>query len=338
MKHLTWPVGAGIALLATSSSAQSSFPMPEEILEGVAIDIGEQERSLLNDDVSLFSKSVLETLPIALPTLPGENTGSVPARLALARAESSLRGQGSSVAFFRTKRIVGGTDAQPGEFPWQVALVLDGYPAAAGQFCGASIIDESHLLTAAHCLVATGPGDFYVRAGQISLLGTVSVQNRSVSAVILHQEYDSFSQANDIAVVRLQQPLDLSGPDAQSVELPDQNEFGFEPGDILTVTGWGDTSEGGTGSTVLKKVNVPAINLNTCNSSLFYSGSVLPGMLCAGIGGRDSCQGDSGGPLVRDRLQIGVVSWGYGCARPNRPGVYTDISFYRDWIETAKGR
>ena len=127
------------------------------------------------------------------------------------------------------------------------------------------------------------------------------------------------------------------GPEVSTIDLA-REESSIEPGKLLTVTGWGATTEGGFGSNSLKKVVVPTILEEECNASTSYAGAVKPGMFCAGIGGKDSCQGDSGGPIVSGRVtsemvQLGVVSWGYGCARPNYPGVYADVSAYIDWIE-----
>lgn len=83
--------------------------------------------------------------------------------------------------------------------------------------------------------------------------------------------------------------------------------------------------------------NVSTIRSQTCGS--IYGNGMLPGMLCAGRlqGGTDSCQGDSGGPLMHQGRVIGVVSWGYGCAEPGLPGVYSDIQYYHQWILERSG-
>jgi secreted trypsin-like serine protease len=143
---------------------------------------------------------------------------------------------------------------------------------------------------------------------------------------------------NDFALLKLQAAMTLGQiipyADAKT-EVPD--------GTSACVSGWGATAEGAPGSLDLLGVNVPTISNDLCNAPASYNGDVLPSMLCAGrdIGGIDSCQGDSGGPLSMTidgtaRL-IGVVSWGEGCARRLKYGIYSRISTVTDWIaETTK--
>lgn len=87
----------------------------------------------------------------------------------------------------------------------------------------------------------------------------------------------------------------------------------------------------------LQSVNISVVDVNVCNATESYGGEVHDGMLCVGHleGGKDSCQGDSGGPLVCDGLLAGVVSWGYRCAQPNYPGIYTDVNYFNEWIQTS---
>ena len=107
-------------------------------------------------------------------------------------------------------------------------------------------------------------------------------------------------------------------------------------GEMLTVIGLGATSEGGNGASILREVNVPTVSFADCNDQNSYQGDINDAtMICAGFsqGGKDSCQGDSGGPLVtQGGVQVGVVSWGDGCARPDLPGVYARVSVAFDWI------
>lgn len=107
----------------------------------------------------------------------------------------------------------------------------------------------------------------------------------------------------------------------------------------LTTAGWGRTSEGGSSSDALLKVEVPFVSANKCSAS--YPNQITDRMICAGFdeGGKDSCQGDSGGPLVKgngsSRVLVGVVSWGEGCARPGKYGVYSKVSSVIDWINSV---
>jgi|GEM_PF-1121643 len=281
-----------------------------------------------------LQKSDLEVLDSLLPTAEGEMRGSLPLRLAIAAATARDSGQPAILSRY-SSRIIGGIAASPSEFPWQVALVAAGYPAYAAQFCGGSIVDELWILTAAHCVDQTAPSQLYVFAGSIDLADN-SAQRRNV-AKIYPNTWNPTNQQNDIALIQLTSPLNIVKSRTEIVALPSTSGAPAN-GSLLTVSGWGATAEGGAGTPILRKVVVPVVDFQQCNGPNFYDGAVLRGMLCAGIGGKDSCQGDSGGPLVSLQgrpLQVGIVSWGDGCARPNKPGVYTDVASYVDWIATT---
>ncbi|XP_023218223.1 trypsin-1-like [Centruroides sculpturatus] len=163
--------------------------------------------------------------------------------------------------------------------------------------------------------------------------GPTSIQ---VSEIVVHSDYDDSSLHNDIALLRLSTPLDLSSSNEHinSICLPsDLHVQGF-----TTASGWGSTREDGYSTDELRAVEVPIIGLSQCRS-MYGRGAIADSMLCAGYsqGGKDSCQGDSGGPLIQRKggkaELVGIVSWGIGCARPNKPGVYTRLSSYLKWIE-----
>ncbi|BFM11025.1 hypothetical protein R50072_11780 [Simiduia litorea] len=287
---------------------------------------------------SRISPLQVHTLGESLPQLSSEYIGSVPARITLSEIQSSKNGEVNNFNFFRSirgEKIVGGDVVGDSEVPWQVALVLPGYPPSSGQFCGGSILDELWVLTAAHCVDNMTAKQVNIYSGSVVLSGSVGTMT-PVKHISVHPQWNSRTMENDIALIKLEAKLKIVAGKAVPVLLPGKTEV-VDPGSIVTVTGWGATTEGGASSRSLKKVNVPVVSFSDCNSSAFYAGEVLGGMLCAGIGGKDSCQGDSGGPLVRrlngnQTTQLGVVSWGYGCARPNKPGVYTDVSKFTDWI------
>ena len=149
------------------------------------------------------------------------------------------------------------------------------------------------------------------------------------------REYNPLTYENDIALIKLKLPAA-----GRVIALVDASAT-MQVGQPLEVTGWGATEEGGGGSNDLLKASVPYADTAVCNAPASYNGGVRPSMMCAGYseGGVDSCQGDSGGPLVwrtpDGPVLVGVVSFGDGCARKLKYGVYTRVSAYRDWIDRA---
>ncbi len=245
-------------------------------------------------------------------------------------------------------RIVGGQEADPGEWPWQVALIAPGRDPHEGQFCGGSMIEPGWVLTAAHCVDHNDESRVEVAAGVFDLaVPEAGFERRSVAEIIVHPGWNPNTNDNDIALLRLSSPIPFRGASGDmlpitGIQLPSP-AVGALVGENATVTGWGNTrgqpNPGGTSfPSRLHEVSVPVISNADCN--LAY-GDITDNMICAGVpqGGVDSCQGDSGGPLVRfndaaERWeQIGVVSFGIGCAAPGFPGVYARVSQYISWIE-----
>ncbi|MFD0725327.1 trypsin-like serine protease [Lysobacter brunescens] len=201
--------------------------------------------------------------------------------------------------------------------------------------CGGTIIADSWVLTAAHCGRQTT-----VYAGSNN---TSSQTAYSVAQYIQHPSYNSSTSANDYALIRINGtfPTNLI-----RAKLPDATvmQAVAKAGDPVTTLGWGATSEGGSGSSSLREVTIPVVSDATCNSAVAYNGAIDPAsMICAGLpeGGKDSCQGDSGGPLIAPYngsiYSIGVVSWGIGCARPNKYGVYAETVNAVNWINSNIG-
>lgn len=235
-------------------------------------------------------------------------------------------------------RIVGGEEAADGEFPWQVSLRSVG-SIGATHFCGGSIIDQNWILTAAHCCAGQVPLLMHVVAGGIKLNNFENEeQTKNVAKIIGHPHYDASTITNDACLLQLQAPLEWTDF-VQPIALPEPGQE-TPAGTPCTVTGWGTTSEGGFGlPNVLHKVTVPAVSDEDCNQAYSSSGyGIADSMICAGLpeGGKDSCQGDSGGPFITGEAGaeqvVGVVSWGIGCARQGYPGVYTEVSYFTEWI------
>merc|ERR1712038_635944 len=235
-------------------------------------------------------------------------------------------------------RIVGGEEAEDGEFPFQVSLRQIG-AIGATHFCGGSILNENWVVTAAHCCSGSTLL-MHVVAGGIKLNSNEGEEERrDVEKIIAHPDYSQQDLTNDICLLKLAKPLEMTDY-IQPIALPESKQD-TEEGEPITVTGWGSLSEGGLIlPNVLHKVSVPVVGDDACNEYYSSSGySIVDSMICAGLpeGGKDSCQGDSGGPFFsnespKSRELLGVVSWGIGCARPGYPGVYTEVSHFVEWI------
>lgn len=128
-------------------------------------------------------------------------------------------------------------------------------------------------------------------------------------------------------IAQVAKPFEI-GPNVKPVPL---SKNPLRPGEIIVVSGWGVTSEGGDLSNTLQKVEVPVVPQWECKW-LYIHEKLSENMFCGGRAGRDSCQGDSGGPVVANGILVGIVSWGEGCARPGYPGVYSNVEKLRKWI------
>jgi secreted trypsin-like serine protease len=244
-------------------------------------------------------------------------------------------------------RIVGGGSATITDFPYQAALVYNPWVSALdGQFCGATIRDPTHVITAAHCVYdnpytpagqAIRPADVDVLVGTDKLSAETLDKRLHVAAVSFHPDYDPSAISDDAAVLTLAAPI-VTGPDAALLPIIDSGPAwaGVMPGTPAWVSGWGATAYGGPYPDGLQKVQVPLVSDDECNADYGALGGIDPPvMVCAGASGLDSCYGDSGGPLAletvvgapADRL-IGIVSFGpdSGCGQPGFPGVYTEVA------------
>jgi len=263
------------------------------------------------------------------------------------------------------KFIVNGTEAEKHEFKFMVALTRN-----KTQFCGGSLISANHILTAAHCVqwikdkkkmntLQAHIGDHNIKSEEDG-----PHQIRNISKVVTHAQFQLSTMEPDVAILFLDEPVEFDDS-VQSVLLPnaakdldlkivgydydyayydhdDHDDIGLNVGEKAIAIGWGRLASGGEAPEVLHKVEVDVLSNKDCKES--YSDGKIPiaeNMLCAASPYKDACQGDSGGPLVirngGDFVQIGITSWGEGCAQLTHPGVYTRVSHMVKWIRGATG-
>ncbi|XP_076607212.1 transmembrane protease serine 2 [Chaetodon auriga] len=232
-----------------------------------------------------------------------------------------------------SSRIVGGIQAVNGAWPWQVSLqIYDQH------ICGGSIISPYWILSAAHCFqnMNANPGIWMVYSGDVSLSRMRLGAFKTVDKIIAHEGFDTQTNNNDIALLKLDTPLIFSRT-VKPVCLPNI-DVDLSVGRQAWITGWGALRSSGVAPDRLNQAPVTIYSREICNRPFVLDGEVTETMICAGKiqGGIDSCQGDSGGPLVVKEGNAwwlaGDTSWGIGCALRNKPGVYGNVTYFINWI------
>lgn len=246
-------------------------------------------------------------------------------------------------------QVIGGLPASLASSPWQVALMDMDRPLVFGPFCGGTVIADKWVLTAAHCFYDPQTCQVRMTAGRMWVLhGTTDIGTSTPKLAGVNrihqpmQDFDCKTLAADIAMLELQDLI----PSGTRMQLPTQQQdatFDSAPG-RLSASGWGYTTEGGPISQVLMEVSVPPVPMPLCKQLLEPGPTIPDKTVCAGEYGKDTCRGDSGGPLFRrvqgstaQAVQFGITSFGSGCGRRDRPGVYTRVAAYTDWIRKTMG-
>jgi len=234
--------------------------------------------------------------------------------------------------------IVNGQEAVEHEYPWMAALTNRNR-----QFCGGSLIDDIHILTAAHCVEHLSRPDVQhlkVKLGDHNIKDNDSTSiAKRVRRVVRHKGFSSKTLHYDVAILTLEDPVDFNEYISPICLARGNNQYEYQR---VTVSGWGTLQDRGRQPDDLMKVDVEVWRNSDCKSSYGTNapGGITSHMLCASLPNKDSCSGDSGGPLFKCRdnndgqcTQVGIVSWGIGCAQKNYPGVYTRITSMREWID-----
>jgi len=238
-----------------------------------------------------------------------------------------------------TLRIRGGKPAELNEWPW-----IAGIFKKNSQFCGGSLIDQTHILTAAHCVDHMTSRDIpqlLVKLGDhdINTNSETKTIDVKVAQIIKHKDFSQQTLHNDVAILRLAKPVTYN-KNVRPVCMKGSGAT-VRKDTLATVVGWGLMSDVGPRPPSLQEITFKVWSNSDCSNTY---GSTAPGgitdhMLCAGQQGQDSCMGDSGGPMVslaNGRYeQIGIVSWGIACGKRQFPGVYTRVGKMRGWIDRA---
>ncbi|XP_045027697.1 LOW QUALITY PROTEIN: proclotting enzyme [Daphnia magna] len=257
--------------------------------------------------------------------------------------------QGESVSNGRRNaRMVGADEATQNQYPFMLALMKrsDVLTDEYSLYCGASLISSTQILTAAHCVndVETnrvlGPERFIVLLGMHFMnesMNDAQVTKR-VIGVMVHEEFDSISHFNDIAILTMETPVVFTST-ISPVCMPPIGSTDQYLNRIAIAQGWGRTQEKGKNSDFLRHVGIRIISNSLCRKSYMEKGKISDHMLCTWLSGKDACQNDSGGPLVIEAehlecswVQVGIVSFGRGCAR-RFPGVYTRLTSFLPWLK-----
>jgi len=260
-------------------------------------------------------------------------------------------------------RIVGGSKVKPNSLPWQVAMLDTNNGPEDKIACGGTILCPKFIMTAGHCIMKNkSPKNIKIKAGKHDLSADEEPESvHKVKAMHLHPDFKNLDhyQVNDFAILELMDPI-VFRREAKALFVPKVTDTAFQTDTKFVVSGWGAMKAGmenGDTSQILNSVTVPWISEDDCKKAYKDPKEfekydpvqfvVSDSNICAGAIGKgeiDACYGDSGGPMAwidpktEEVKLIGVVSYGFGCARGDSPGVYAKITFALDWIKKIIGK
>lgn len=255
--------------------------------------------------------------------------------LSINASSVQVNGCGKRVVPLIVNRIMSGVIAAKAAWPWQASLQRDNVHQ-----CGGTLISNTWLVTAAHCFKkSANPREWTVSFGNKI---NPPLMKRNIKRIIVHEKYHSPAREYDIAVVQFSPRVTFSD-DIRRICLPEASAS-FQSNATVYITGFGALFYGGESQNDLREARLKMISNEVCKQPQVYGNDIKFGMFCAGYleGIYDACRGDSGGPLVAKDLKdtwylIGIVSWGDNCGQRNKPGVYTDVIYYRNWIASKTG-
>ncbi|KAL7646383.1 UNVERIFIED_CONTAM: hypothetical protein RMT77_003296 [Armadillidium vulgare] len=243
-------------------------------------------------------------------------------------------------------RVLGGSDVETNEFPWQAAVYIKGYFT-----CGGSIINNLYILSAGHCFNGIRDENNSVSFNASEILVALGVHERvelskykemeeepdirEIIEVILHEDFTSYNYYNDISLLKMKEPLTRYTFKISPICLPPSEPL-YEDTSAI-VSGWGVEKEKGTLANILRKINIEISENLSCSVAIpnKFKKEI---MMCSLSENQQSCQGDSGGPLMikndEERyVQIGIVSFGFDCTTSYSPHLYTRLNRYLQWIK-----
>lgn len=297
---------------------------PEE--DGVKVDIVMVFQFPSTEQRALIKEKILSILNQKI-----RNTRAVPINVSLVQ----VNGCGKRVVPLIVNRIMSGDVAAKAAWPWQASLQRNNVHQ-----CGATLVSNTWLITAAHCFT----NNANPRQWTVSFGTTINppLMKRNVRRIIVHERYHFPAREYDVAAVQFSPRVTFTD-DIRRVCLPEASAS-FQPNSTVYITGFGALFYGGKSQNNLREAKLKIISDDVCKQPHVYGRDIKFGMFCAGYleGKYDACRGDSGGPLVIKDLKdtwylIGIVSWGDNCGQKNKPGVYTKVVYYRNWITSKTG-